>query len=145
MNWGSSTQALIYNQALTHCLNLSSVEDHVKNFRSSSETLQILTRSVAVFSLMRSLSFLFQAAVFGSGRLPKLPPGAAAVGSFVHQERQPHGLRSRQDGANCTQHPVGMFHATVSPTVSLFPPPGFPAAKLQGSFPGLRSVSTLAD
>uniref|UniRef100_A0A3B3WR56 Solute carrier family 12 member 2 n=1 Tax=Poecilia mexicana TaxID=48701 RepID=A0A3B3WR56_9TELE len=33
VNWGSSTQALIYNQALTHCLNLSSVEDHVKNFR----------------------------------------------------------------------------------------------------------------
>ncbi|MEQ2218182.1 hypothetical protein XENOCAPTIV_030675, partial [Xenoophorus captivus] len=33
VNWGSSTQALIYNQALTHCLSLSSVEDHVKNFR----------------------------------------------------------------------------------------------------------------
>ncbi|XP_013870099.1 solute carrier family 12 member 2 [Austrofundulus limnaeus] len=33
VNWGSSTQALIYNQALTHCLNLSGVEDHVKNFR----------------------------------------------------------------------------------------------------------------
>uniref|UniRef100_A0A3Q1IF20 Solute carrier family 12 member 2 n=1 Tax=Anabas testudineus TaxID=64144 RepID=A0A3Q1IF20_ANATE len=33
VNWGSSTQALIYNQALTHCLNLTGVEDHVKNFR----------------------------------------------------------------------------------------------------------------
>uniref|UniRef100_A0A3B3BCR0 Solute carrier family 12 member 2 n=1 Tax=Oryzias melastigma TaxID=30732 RepID=A0A3B3BCR0_ORYME len=33
VNWGSSTQALIYNQALTHCLNLTAVEEHVKNFR----------------------------------------------------------------------------------------------------------------
>ncbi|XP_061752514.1 solute carrier family 12 member 2-like [Nerophis ophidion] len=33
VNWGSSTQALIYNQALTQCLNLTGVEDHVKNFR----------------------------------------------------------------------------------------------------------------
>ncbi|XP_038559754.1 solute carrier family 12 member 2-like [Micropterus salmoides] len=33
VNWGSSTQALIYNQALTHCLNLTGIEDHVKNFR----------------------------------------------------------------------------------------------------------------
>ncbi|KAF7652791.1 hypothetical protein LDENG_00092220 [Lucifuga dentata] len=33
VNWGSSTQALIYNQALTHSLNLTGVEDHVKNFR----------------------------------------------------------------------------------------------------------------
>uniref|UniRef100_A0A8C4NNE7 Solute carrier family 12 member 2 n=1 Tax=Dicentrarchus labrax TaxID=13489 RepID=A0A8C4NNE7_DICLA len=33
VNWGSSTQALIYNQALTHCLNLTGVEDHIKNFR----------------------------------------------------------------------------------------------------------------
>ncbi|XP_060927236.1 solute carrier family 12 member 2-like [Limanda limanda] len=33
VNWGSSTQALMYNQALTHCLNLTGVEDHVKNFR----------------------------------------------------------------------------------------------------------------
>uniref|UniRef100_A0A8C7GQF5 Solute carrier family 12 member 3 n=1 Tax=Oncorhynchus kisutch TaxID=8019 RepID=A0A8C7GQF5_ONCKI len=33
VNWGSSTQALIYNHALTHCLLLTGVEDHVKNFR----------------------------------------------------------------------------------------------------------------
>ncbi|KAK5931929.1 hypothetical protein CgunFtcFv8_003679 [Champsocephalus gunnari] len=33
VNWGSSTQALIYNQALTHCMNLTGVEDHIKNFR----------------------------------------------------------------------------------------------------------------
>ncbi|XP_076003631.1 solute carrier family 12 member 2-like isoform X2 [Genypterus blacodes] len=33
VNWGSSTQALIYNQALTHSLSLTGVEDHVKNFR----------------------------------------------------------------------------------------------------------------
>ncbi|AWP07608.1 Na+:K+:2Cl-cotransporter 1b [Scophthalmus maximus] len=33
VNWGSSTQALMYNQALTHSLNLTGVEDHVKNFR----------------------------------------------------------------------------------------------------------------
>lgn len=35
VNWGSSTQALIYNQALTHCLSLTGVEDHIKNFRSA--------------------------------------------------------------------------------------------------------------
>ncbi|CAB1332423.1 unnamed protein product, partial [Coregonus sp. 'balchen'] len=33
VNWGSSTQALTYHQALTHSLHLSSVEDHIKNFR----------------------------------------------------------------------------------------------------------------
>nr|WJN00280.1 putative sodium-potassium-chloride cotransporter [Conger myriaster] len=33
VNWGSSTQALTYHQALTHSLQLSAVEDHVKNFR----------------------------------------------------------------------------------------------------------------
>ncbi|XP_016898719.1 solute carrier family 12 member 2 isoform X2 [Cynoglossus semilaevis] len=33
VNWGSSTQALMYNQALIHSLNLTVVEDHVKNFR----------------------------------------------------------------------------------------------------------------
>lgn len=33
VNWGSSTQALIYNQALTHCLDLTVVQEHVKNFR----------------------------------------------------------------------------------------------------------------
>uniref|UniRef100_A0A665VW74 Solute carrier family 12 member 3 n=1 Tax=Echeneis naucrates TaxID=173247 RepID=A0A665VW74_ECHNA len=33
VNWGSSTQALTYHQALTHTLHLSGVEDHIKNFR----------------------------------------------------------------------------------------------------------------
>ncbi|XP_041825803.1 solute carrier family 12 member 2 isoform X2 [Melanotaenia boesemani] len=33
VNWGSSTQALTYHQALTHTLHLSAVEDHIKNFR----------------------------------------------------------------------------------------------------------------
>ncbi|XP_021167167.2 solute carrier family 12 member 2 isoform X2 [Fundulus heteroclitus] len=33
VNWGSSTQALTYQQALSHTLHLSAVEDHVKNFR----------------------------------------------------------------------------------------------------------------
>lgn len=33
VNWGSSTQALTYHQALTHSLQLSGVEDHIKNFR----------------------------------------------------------------------------------------------------------------
>ncbi|KAJ8336465.1 hypothetical protein SKAU_G00376850 [Synaphobranchus kaupii] len=33
VNWGSSTQALTYHQALTHSLQLSAVEDHIKNFR----------------------------------------------------------------------------------------------------------------
>uniref|UniRef100_A0A8C6LY08 Solute carrier family 12 member 2 n=1 Tax=Nothobranchius furzeri TaxID=105023 RepID=A0A8C6LY08_NOTFU len=33
VNWGSSTQALTYQQALTHTLHLSGVEDHIKNFR----------------------------------------------------------------------------------------------------------------
>ncbi|MEQ2170843.1 hypothetical protein GOODEAATRI_004447 [Goodea atripinnis] len=32
VNWGSSTQALTYQQALSHTLHLSAVEDHVKNF-----------------------------------------------------------------------------------------------------------------
>lgn len=33
MNWGSSTQALTYLNALQHSIRLSGVEDHVKNFR----------------------------------------------------------------------------------------------------------------
>ncbi|XP_036381909.1 solute carrier family 12 member 2-like [Megalops cyprinoides] len=33
VNWGSSVQALTYHQALTHCLQLTGVEDHIKNFR----------------------------------------------------------------------------------------------------------------
>ncbi|XP_076020450.1 solute carrier family 12 member 2 [Genypterus blacodes] len=33
VNWGSSTQALTYHEALTHTLRLSGVEDHIKNFR----------------------------------------------------------------------------------------------------------------
>uniref|UniRef100_A0AAY4CTS3 Solute carrier family 12 member 2 n=1 Tax=Denticeps clupeoides TaxID=299321 RepID=A0AAY4CTS3_9TELE len=33
VNWGSSMQALMYNQALSHCLHLTGVEDHIKNFR----------------------------------------------------------------------------------------------------------------
>ncbi|XP_034048858.1 solute carrier family 12 member 2 isoform X2 [Thalassophryne amazonica] len=33
VNWGSSTQALMYHQALSHTLHLSAVEDHIKNFR----------------------------------------------------------------------------------------------------------------
>lgn len=33
VNWGSSTQAYIYTQALNHTLKLTSVDDHVKNFR----------------------------------------------------------------------------------------------------------------
>ncbi|XP_066567459.1 solute carrier family 12 member 2 isoform X2 [Amia ocellicauda] len=33
VNWGSSTQALTYHQALTHCIRLTGVEDHIKNFR----------------------------------------------------------------------------------------------------------------
>uniref|UniRef100_A0A672JVQ4 Solute carrier family 12 member 2 n=1 Tax=Sinocyclocheilus grahami TaxID=75366 RepID=A0A672JVQ4_SINGR len=33
VNWGSSTQALMYNKALTHSLHLTGVEDHIKNFR----------------------------------------------------------------------------------------------------------------
>lgn len=35
VNWGSSTQALMYNKALTHSLHLTGVEDHIKNFRWS--------------------------------------------------------------------------------------------------------------
>lgn len=38
VNWGSSTQALMYNQALSHCLHLTGVEDHIKNFRWSTST-----------------------------------------------------------------------------------------------------------
>ncbi|KAK4816342.1 hypothetical protein QYF61_015656 [Mycteria americana] len=34
VNWGSSTQALTYLNALQHSIRLSGVEDHVKNFRS---------------------------------------------------------------------------------------------------------------
>ncbi|KAJ8371597.1 hypothetical protein AAFF_G00306830 [Aldrovandia affinis] len=33
VNWGSSMQALTYHQALSHCLHLTGVEDHIKNFR----------------------------------------------------------------------------------------------------------------
>ncbi|KAG8598012.1 hypothetical protein GDO81_002463 [Engystomops pustulosus] len=33
VNWGSSTQALTYLNALQHTIRLSGVEDHVKNFR----------------------------------------------------------------------------------------------------------------
>uniref|UniRef100_A0A8B9RCN7 Solute carrier family 12 member 2-like n=1 Tax=Astyanax mexicanus TaxID=7994 RepID=A0A8B9RCN7_ASTMX len=33
VNWGSSRQALMYNQALAHSLHLTGVEDHIKNFR----------------------------------------------------------------------------------------------------------------
>uniref|UniRef100_W5MPE5 Solute carrier family 12 member 2 n=1 Tax=Lepisosteus oculatus TaxID=7918 RepID=W5MPE5_LEPOC len=33
VNWGSSTQALTYHQALSHCIHLTGVEDHIKNFR----------------------------------------------------------------------------------------------------------------
>ncbi|KFV49389.1 Solute carrier family 12 member 2, partial [Tyto alba] len=33
VNWGSSTQALTYLNALQHSIRLSGVEDHVKNFR----------------------------------------------------------------------------------------------------------------
>uniref|UniRef100_A0A4W4GWI2 Solute carrier family 12 member 2 n=1 Tax=Electrophorus electricus TaxID=8005 RepID=A0A4W4GWI2_ELEEL len=33
VNWGSSTQALTYHQALTHSLQLCGVSDHVKTFR----------------------------------------------------------------------------------------------------------------
>ena len=33
VNWGSSTQAYSYTQALNHTLKLTSVDDHVKNFR----------------------------------------------------------------------------------------------------------------
>jgi len=33
VNWGSSTQAYIYTQALKHTLKLTSVDEHVKNFR----------------------------------------------------------------------------------------------------------------
>lgn len=33
VNWGSSTQALCYIKALDSALALTTVEDHVKNFR----------------------------------------------------------------------------------------------------------------
>lgn len=33
VNWGSSTQALYYINALDSALALTTVEDHVKNFR----------------------------------------------------------------------------------------------------------------
>ena len=33
VNWGSSTQAYSYTQALNHTLKLTSVDDHIKNFR----------------------------------------------------------------------------------------------------------------
>ncbi|CAN9509739.1 unnamed protein product [Ophioblennius macclurei] len=33
VNWGSSVQAGTYNMALSYCVSLSGVEDHVKNFR----------------------------------------------------------------------------------------------------------------
>lgn len=41
--------------------------------------------------------------MFSSGRLSKLPSGSAAAGQFFHQERQPDGLRPRQD---CAYRPV---------------------------------------
>uniref|UniRef100_A0A8C2AFZ4 Solute carrier family 12 member 2 n=1 Tax=Cyprinus carpio TaxID=7962 RepID=A0A8C2AFZ4_CYPCA len=34
VNWGSSTQALTYHQALTHSLQLCGVADHIKTYRS---------------------------------------------------------------------------------------------------------------
>ncbi|KAI7802364.1 solute carrier family 12 member 3 [Triplophysa rosa] len=33
VNWGSSVQASTYNMALSHCIGLNQVEDHIKNYR----------------------------------------------------------------------------------------------------------------
>lgn len=33
VNWGSSVQASSYNMALSHCVGLNQVEDHIKNYR----------------------------------------------------------------------------------------------------------------
>lgn len=33
MNWGSSVQAGSYNLALSHCVGLNQVDDHIKNYR----------------------------------------------------------------------------------------------------------------
>lgn len=40
---------------------------------------------------------VLQASVFGSDWISKLSASFASAGLFLHQERWPHGLRSRQD------------------------------------------------
>ncbi|KAL1268904.1 hypothetical protein QQF64_031193 [Cirrhinus molitorella] len=71
VNWGSSTQALMYNQALTHSLHLTAVEDHIKNFRP-----QCLVMS----------------------GYPKLKTGADVSGARLHQKRGLDGLWPRANG-----------------------------------------------
>lgn len=105
VNWGSSTQALIYNQALTHCLNLTGVEDHVKNFRWFQflvvffmvQTAATIITQMHLNGRKCDVGHVLQASVFGPDWLSKLSTRFASAGSLLHQERRPHGLRSRQD------------------------------------------------
>lgn len=54
-----------------------------------------------------------QASVFGTDGISELSSCFAPAGSFVHQERRPHGLWSHQD---CT------YRCTFLGTISVWPP-----------------------
>ena len=52
VNWGSSTQAHVYKNALQHSLKLTSVVDHVKNFRLLTTTAFVTIRFVCPDNLL---------------------------------------------------------------------------------------------
>ncbi|KAG7521957.1 solute carrier family 12 member 3 [Solea senegalensis] len=57
VNWGSSVQAGSYNLALTHCVGLNQVQDHVKNFRPQCLVLTgPPTRRPALVDLVHALT-----------------------------------------------------------------------------------------
>lgn len=60
VNWGSSTQALTYHQALTHTLQLCGIADHVKTFRYKQCAFTILRKCHWKAENMMSFSIWFK-------------------------------------------------------------------------------------
>lgn len=58
VNWGSSTQALTYLNALQHSIRLSGVEDHVKNFR------YVIKKETHLYLFLLASQFLFFSDIF---------------------------------------------------------------------------------
>lgn len=113
VNWGSSTQALTYHQALTHTLRLSGVEDHIKNFRSettsgfalSTRTLFCVCPSLPQWCIRVEVTgvwccdcALLQTPVSGHDRLSQLSARPPRPGAQFHQECGSDGVRPYSHG-----------------------------------------------
>ncbi|XP_062588171.1 solute carrier family 12 member 3-like [Saccostrea cucullata] len=101
VNWGSSTQAHVYKNALNTTLKLISVEDHIKNFRP-----QVLVLTGAPWTRPELVDFVYSL----THKISLMVCGNIIVGTQTDNLRHLHGSRPKEAYRWLNQRRVKAFY-----------------------------------